>query len=81
MQKLHTLPNGFRIVTEDMPGLKSASVGIWVTAGGRHEQAEQTAIGVGQDALAIFFLHHVALAGEEARFDHQRAHPLRFGPE
>ncbi len=30
MQKLQTLPNGFRIVTEAMPGLQSASVGLWV---------------------------------------------------
>ena len=39
-----TLPNGFRIVTDTMPGLKSASVGIWITAGGRHERAEQNGI-------------------------------------
>ena len=42
--KITTLPNGFRIVTEDMPGLLSASAGIWVTAGGRHERAEQNGI-------------------------------------
>jgi len=33
---LTTLPNGLRIVTENMPGLASAAVGLWVTAGGRH---------------------------------------------
>jgi predicted Zn-dependent peptidase len=38
--QLHTLPNGFRIVTEEMPGLQSASVGLWVEAGGRHERPE-----------------------------------------
>ena len=26
----HTLANGFRIVTEHMPGLQSAALGIWV---------------------------------------------------
>ena len=34
--QLHTLSNGFRIVTEAMPGLQSASIGLWVGAGGRH---------------------------------------------
>ena len=41
---LHTLSNGLRVVTEYMPGLKSASVGVWVTAGGRHERVEQNGI-------------------------------------
>ncbi|MBT9245467.1 insulinase family protein [Gemmobacter fulvus] len=54
-----TLPNGFRIVTEHMPGLKSASVGIWVTAGGRHERAEQNGI--------AHFLEHMAFKGTQKR--------------
>jgi predicted Zn-dependent peptidase len=54
-----TLPNGFRIVTEHMPGLKSASVGIWVTAGGRHERAEQNGI--------AHFLEHMAFKGTKTR--------------
>ena len=33
----HTLPNGLRIVTEHMPGLQSAAIGLWVNAGCRHE--------------------------------------------
>ena len=57
--RLDTLPNGFRIVTEDMPGLKSASVGIWVTAGGRHERAEQNGI--------AHFLEHMAFKGTKKR--------------
>ena len=44
--RLHTLPNGFRIATETMPGLKSAAIGVWVLAGGRHERAEQNGIAV-----------------------------------
>jgi predicted Zn-dependent peptidase len=39
-----TLPNGFRIVTEYMPGLESAAIGIWVTAGGRHERPEHARV-------------------------------------
>lgn len=57
--RLTTLPNGFRIVTEDMPGLQSASVGIWVTAGGRHERAEQNGI--------AHFLEHMAFKGTKRR--------------
>ncbi|MEM9787664.1 MAG: pitrilysin family protein [Pseudomonadota bacterium] len=57
--KTHTLPNGFRIVTEHMPGLASASVGIWVTAGARHERIEQNGI--------AHFLEHMAFKGTERR--------------
>ncbi len=57
--QLHTLPNGFRIVTEHMPGLKSASVGIWIKAGGRHERLEQNGI--------AHFLEHMAFKGTERR--------------
>lgn len=55
----HTLSNGFRIVTEQMPGLKSASIGIWVTAGARHERVEQNGI--------AHFLEHMAFKGTEKR--------------
>ncbi len=54
-----TLANGFRIVTEDMPGLKSASAGIWVNAGGRHERSEQNGI--------AHFLEHMAFKGTMKR--------------
>ena len=57
--QLHTLPNGFRIVTERMEGLKSAALGIWVTAGGRHERAEQNGI--------AHFLEHMAFKGTKRR--------------
>ncbi len=55
----HRLSNGFRIVTENMPGLASASIGIWVTAGGRHEAAPQNGI--------AHFLEHMAFKGTERR--------------
>ena len=57
--ELHTLSNGFRIVTEHMPGLKSASLGIWVNAGGRHERVEQNGI--------AHFLEHMAFKGTATR--------------
>ena len=55
----HKLPNGFRIVTEDMPGLKSAAIGIWITAGGRHERLDQNGI--------AHFLEHMAFKGTATR--------------
>ena len=59
MINLTTLPNGLRIVTEAMPGLASASVGVWVLAGGRHERAEQNGI--------AHFLEHMAFKGTKTR--------------
>jgi predicted Zn-dependent peptidase len=57
--RLDRLPNGLRVVTEAMPGLHSASVGIWVTAGGRHERAAQNGI--------AHFLEHMAFKGTKTR--------------
>lgn len=57
--QLHTLSNGFRVVTEHMPGLKSAAIGILVMAGGRHERAEQNGI--------AHFLEHMAFKGTKRR--------------
>ena len=51
----HSLANGFRIVTEKMPCIQSASIGIWVTAGGRNERIEQNGI--------AHFLEHMAFKG------------------
>jgi predicted Zn-dependent peptidase len=42
-----------------MPGLQSASVGLWVSAGGRHERAEQNGI--------AHFLEHMAFKGTARR--------------
>jgi len=57
--KLHTLSNGFRVVTEHMPGVESASVGVWVTVGGRHERPEQNG--------SAHFLEHMAFKGTGTR--------------
>ncbi|MEM1389240.1 MAG: pitrilysin family protein [Pseudomonadota bacterium] len=57
--KIHTLPNGFRIVTELMPSMKSASLGVWIMAGGRHERIEQNGI--------AHFLEHMAFKGTQRR--------------
>lgn len=57
--QLHRLPNGFRVVTEHMPGLESASVGVWVGAGGRHEAVDQNGV--------AHFLEHMAFKGTARR--------------
>ncbi|TNF22522.1 MAG: insulinase family protein [Rhodobacteraceae bacterium] len=57
--EVHTLANGFRIVTEFMPGLESASVGIWVSAGARAEREDQNGI--------AHFLEHMAFKGTKTR--------------
>ena len=55
----HELPNGFRIVTEAMPGLQSAAIGIWIAAGGRNESEAQNGI--------AHFLEHMAFKGTTSR--------------
>ncbi len=57
--KITTLANGLRIVTESMLEMQSASVGIWVMAGGRHETVEQNGI--------AHFLEHMAFKGTTRR--------------
>ncbi len=42
-----------------MPGLQSASIGLWVLAGGRHERVEQNGI--------AHFLEHMAFKGTKRR--------------
>ncbi len=56
---ISTLPNGLRVVTSTMPGLHSATVGIWVNAGGRDERSEQNGI--------AHFLEHMAFKGTARR--------------
>jgi len=56
---LDTLPNGFRVVTERMPGVASASLGVWVDAGSRHESEAENGI--------AHFLEHMAFKGTRRR--------------
>ncbi|PRY95602.1 putative Zn-dependent peptidase [Hasllibacter halocynthiae] len=57
--RLDRLPNGLRVVTEAMPGLESAAVGVWVNAGARHEDE-------GENGIA-HFLEHMAFKGTDTR--------------
>lgn len=51
-----------------MPGLKSASIGVWVNAGGRHERIEQNGI--------AHFLEHMAFKGTKKRSSVQIAEAI-----
>ena len=68
MIRVTTLPNGFRIATDTMPGLESAYVGLWVGAGGRHETAQQNGI--------AHFLEHMAFKGTATRSQRQIAEAI-----
>ena len=56
---IHTLSNGLRVVTEHMPGVQSAAIGVWVAAGGRHETLAQNGV--------AHFLEHMAFKGTARR--------------
>ena len=36
---LTTLPNGLRVISQDMPSVRSVSIGMWVDTGSRDEIA------------------------------------------
>jgi len=66
--EIHELPNGLRIAVEPMPGLRSATVGVFLTAGGRHERVEQNGI--------AHFLEHMAFKGTPTRTARQIAEEI-----
>ncbi|HUK41086.1 MAG TPA: pitrilysin family protein, partial [Candidatus Acidoferrales bacterium] len=53
------LDNGIRIVSHEMPDHRSASLGIWVENGSRHESAEENGIS--------HFIEHLLFKGTERR--------------
>jgi predicted Zn-dependent peptidase len=53
------LPNGLTIVTDPMPQLESAAVGVWVNCGARHETKSQMGVS--------HMLEHMAFKGTERR--------------
>ena len=57
--QLTTLDNGIRVVTDTMAHLETASVGVWVDAGARHETQ-------GQHGMA-HFMEHMAFKGTKTR--------------
>ncbi len=59
MYKKHTLSNGLRIVTAELPHTRSATVSIYVGAGSRYERDE--------DAGMSHFLEHMLFKGASRR--------------
>src|SRR5215475_9542552 len=57
--ELAQLPNGLRVVSHHMPHVETVSLGVWVAAGARHEQASEHGIS--------HLLEHMAFKGTERR--------------
>ena len=57
--KVSTLDNGLRVVTEFMPHVATAAIGIWVGAGARHEHAREHGLS--------HLLEHMAFKGTHTR--------------
>lgn len=53
------LPGGLRVITEQMAGVRSAAVGVWVGVGSRHESPAQSG--------CSHFLEHVLFKGTTER--------------
>jgi predicted Zn-dependent peptidase len=54
-----TLRNGVRVITEQMPHVRSVSVGVWIGTGSRRETAEQNGIS--------HFIEHMLFKGTTSR--------------
>jgi predicted Zn-dependent peptidase len=57
--EITTLPSGLRIVTDSMPHVATASLGVWVGAGSRHERADEHGLS--------HLLEHMAFKGTRRR--------------
>jgi predicted Zn-dependent peptidase len=58
-RRVVSLANGARLVVDPMPHLRSASVGVWIGAGARHEPEDQAGL--------AHFLEHMAFKGADGR--------------
>lgn len=66
--KITTLDNGLSILTDTMPHLESASLGVWVRAGSRSENADEHGIS--------HLLEHMAFKGTRTRSARQIAEEI-----
>ena len=53
------LENGIKVITEEIPYLKSVSIGVWVITGSRDEQPHENGIS--------HFIEHLLFKGTEKR--------------
>ncbi|KZX22635.1 Protease 3 precursor [Rathayibacter tanaceti] len=65
------LPSGVRILSEAVPGARSATIGFWVAAGSRDERAGRSASGsepaVPSNVGSTHFLEHLLFKGTRTR--------------
>ena len=54
-----TLPNGARLLTEEVPGARSAALGFFVGVGSRHEAPRENG--------AAHFIEHMLFKGTQRR--------------
>jgi predicted Zn-dependent peptidase len=66
--RITTLKNGLRIITDDIPGIVTATLGLWVQVGARYEPAELNGIS--------HFLEHMAFKGTTTRSAKQIAEEI-----
>jgi len=59
MHRKEVLPNGLTILTEEMPTLRSVSLGVWLKQGSRHETPEENGIS--------HFIEHLLFKGTQRR--------------
>lgn len=59
LNKVTTLSNGMRVVTQSMPHVKTISMGVWVDVGSRYEEEREGGI--------AHFLEHMAFKGTKTR--------------
>ena len=57
--EISELPSGLRVVTDSMPHLETASLGVWIGAGSRHEMAHEHGLS--------HLLEHMAFKGTHRR--------------
>jgi predicted Zn-dependent peptidase len=55
----HVLPNGLVVITENMPHVRSVSVGVWIRNGSRRETVEENGL--------AHFIEHMVFKGTERR--------------
>ncbi|MFD0935792.1 M16 family metallopeptidase, partial [Methylobacterium trifolii] len=57
--RIERLDNGVTVVTEAMPGVATATLGVWVGAGSRHERADESGLS--------HLIEHMAFKGTRTR--------------
>lgn len=66
--RMETLPNGVRIVTEEIPHVRSVAIGLWIGAGTRDESEENRGIS--------HFIEHMLFKGTKKRSAKELAETL-----